>query len=80
MNAISFCYITPVLPETIKLDLLFVQMRALEQHLAATNPQFEPQTYAAIVAQLGPIYMQINHSFGGKSVERYGNLYAHGDL
>jgi len=74
MNAIAYCHITRVLPEEIQLDLLFVQMCALEQHLAATHPEFEKQTYAAITAKLAPIYMKINHSFGGKRIERFSEI------
>lgn len=74
MNAISLCCITPELPESISLDLLFVQMRALEQHLAGTNPLFEKDTYMAIMARLAPIYFQINHTMPGKRIERYSDI------
>ena len=66
MNTISLCREVPELPEMITRDLLIVQMYALEQHLRACNPLFEPDLYMAIMDKLAVIYWQVNHRYDGR--------------
>lgn len=68
MNTISLCRKVPELPEVITRELLIVQMSALEQHLMACNPLFEPDLYMAIMDKLAGIYWRVNHSNCGKYV------------